>query len=100
MNFPENEKTVGFLVTEATSPDELEQMQRVISRMCADRVVVFSMQPFDVQTATFWPTLSELFDGLTKHFVVQSVTDEDMARLASKSRSGNISLLLPSIAGS
>ncbi|MFM0265620.1 hypothetical protein [Paraburkholderia sediminicola] len=99
MQFPDNEKTVGFLVTETTTPSELEQLQRVISRMCADRVVVVSQQPFDVRNASIWPALSELFDGLTRHFVVEAVTGDELADLPRTSRSRNVSLILPAKEG-
>ena len=95
MNFPDNEKTVGFIVTEKTTAADLEQMQRVISRMCADRVVVVSPMPFEVRATPLWPTLEDLFNGLTKHFVVESVTSVELADLQRMSRSKNISLLSP-----
>ena len=95
MNFPDNEKTVGLIVTEASTAAELEEMHRSISRMCADRVVILSPQPFEVRAAPIWPTLEDLFSGLTRHFVVESVASTELAELQRLSRSKNISILMP-----
>lgn len=95
MNFPDNEKTVGFIVTEASTAADLQEVHRSISRMCADRVVVLSPRSFEVRAAPIWPTLEDLFNGLTRHFVVESVTSTELADLQRLSRSKNISLLMP-----
>ncbi|KND62294.1 hypothetical protein BVER_01753 [Candidatus Burkholderia verschuerenii] len=95
MNFPDNEKTVGFVVTEASTAADLQEMHRSISHMCADRVVVLSQQSFDVREAPLWPTLEDLFNGLTRHFVVESVASTELAELQRLSRAKNISILMP-----